>query len=152
RLYDSKAILGVAHGFAVPDEGPLRASDFSGGEATVKRRLEDLGFEVRVVRGAERATWIFQGNPERFDLEGYLQVTKRPLWTVRQKHFAARMEPGDRVFLWRATGKTKAVSGIIASGWLLDTPAIRPEDPVALPFWREPPPPAALRVRLDVDR
>jgi hypothetical protein len=47
RLYDSKAIVGAAHGFQFPDQGPLRAHQFSGGEKTVKRKLEDLGFTVR---------------------------------------------------------------------------------------------------------
>src|SRR4030095_14878929 len=46
RQYDSKAIAGAAHGFARPDVGPLAARDFSGGEATVKRTLERLGFSV----------------------------------------------------------------------------------------------------------
>ena len=31
--YDSKAIVGVAHGYQFPSEGPLRPEDFSGGEA-----------------------------------------------------------------------------------------------------------------------
>ncbi len=46
--YDSKAIVGAAHGYAVPDLGPMRAQDFSGGTATVKRRLEQLGFRVEL--------------------------------------------------------------------------------------------------------
>jgi hypothetical protein len=46
REYDSKAILGAAHGFSVPQSGPLRASEFSGGEATTQTRLEALGFQV----------------------------------------------------------------------------------------------------------
>jgi hypothetical protein len=46
RRYDSKAIAGAAHGFALPEAGPLRAPDFSGGEATVARVLETLGFVV----------------------------------------------------------------------------------------------------------
>lgn len=44
--YDSKAIIGAAHAFASPEGEPLSASAFSGGEATVKRHLEGLGFEV----------------------------------------------------------------------------------------------------------
>ncbi len=35
RRYDSKAIVGAAYGFEHPDLGPLRASEFSGGESTV---------------------------------------------------------------------------------------------------------------------
>lgn len=50
RLYDSKAIVGAAFGFQYPDHGPLRPADFSGGEATVQAKLEELGFEMVVVR------------------------------------------------------------------------------------------------------
>ena len=46
RSYDSKAIVGVAYGFQHPGRGPLRHEEFSGGENTVKRRLEELGFTV----------------------------------------------------------------------------------------------------------
>lgn len=48
RLYDSKAIVGAAHGFQFPAEGPLLPEDFSGGYATVQRLLEGLGFSVQV--------------------------------------------------------------------------------------------------------
>jgi 5-methylcytosine-specific restriction protein A len=45
--YDSKAICGAAHGYDLPDLGPLRATDFSGGQQTVERKLRALGFEVQ---------------------------------------------------------------------------------------------------------
>ena len=48
RSYDSKAIAGAAHGYQHPDLGPLRPADFSGGDATVGRRLTALGFNVVV--------------------------------------------------------------------------------------------------------
>lgn len=58
RHYDSKAIAAVAHGYQFPDRGPLRATDFSGGEQTVKRKLEELGFEiVRVTAGGRNPAW-----------------------------------------------------------------------------------------------
>ncbi|RZU00919.1 DUF3883 domain-containing protein [Rivibacter subsaxonicus] len=44
---DSKAIAGVAFGIQFPEEGPLRPSDFSGGDATVVSRLQSLGFIVK---------------------------------------------------------------------------------------------------------
>jgi len=50
HLYDSKAIVGVAHGYEFPSEGPLESSEFSGGEATVQRKLEELGFTLRILR------------------------------------------------------------------------------------------------------
>jgi hypothetical protein len=48
RLYDSKALAGVAHGYARPELGALTAADFSGGEATVKRHLNQLGAGFRL--------------------------------------------------------------------------------------------------------
>ncbi|WP_443082896.1 DUF3883 domain-containing protein [Variovorax sp. HW608] len=46
QLCDSKAIVGAAFGYQFPEEGPLKAADFSGGEATVVPKLQRLGFEV----------------------------------------------------------------------------------------------------------
>jgi len=47
KRYDSKAIVGAAHGF-LPGELPLGPGEFSGGEATVGRLLRRLGFTVQV--------------------------------------------------------------------------------------------------------
>jgi len=49
QLFDSKAIIGAAHGKEHPDRGPLTSAQFSGGEATVRRKLNELGFEVRKI-------------------------------------------------------------------------------------------------------
>jgi MoxR-like ATPase len=46
RLYDSKAILGAAHGYQFPEQGPLLPDEFSGGEATTARKLRELGLTV----------------------------------------------------------------------------------------------------------
>jgi hypothetical protein len=53
RRYDSKAIVGAAHGYQFPNEGPLTSCDFSGGEATVQPLLESLGFEVHVRKSSK---------------------------------------------------------------------------------------------------
>jgi hypothetical protein len=44
RRYDSKAIIGAAHGYAAGS--PLAAQAFTGGEQSVARRLRQLGFTV----------------------------------------------------------------------------------------------------------
>ncbi|WP_363347249.1 HNH endonuclease [Methylocystis echinoides] len=77
NLYDSKAIAGAAHG-KLPGQLPLRSDEFSGGENTVKRALENLGFIVVDERSASarNPTWArdelilaldlyvqFKGNP-----------------------------------------------------------------------------------------
>jgi 5-methylcytosine-specific restriction enzyme A len=46
RAYDSKAIAGAAHGYVGGGLKPLRASEFSGGDKTVAKRLRELGFSV----------------------------------------------------------------------------------------------------------
>lgn len=73
REYDSKAIVGVAHGYQFPSRGPLKSSEFSGGIATVKRKLDQLGFEVRVpsIPGiqAEGTYWWRDSSAERFWIE-----------------------------------------------------------------------------------
>jgi 5-methylcytosine-specific restriction protein A len=46
KLYDSKAVLGVAYGYQYPDQGALSPREFSGGAAAAAGQLERLGFEV----------------------------------------------------------------------------------------------------------
>ena len=52
--YDSKAIAGVAHRFIENDRGPLTADQFSGGEASVAKKLRELGFVVSPVTKSKR--------------------------------------------------------------------------------------------------
>jgi putative restriction endonuclease len=44
--YDSKAIVGAAYGYQHPQRGPMAGRDFIGGDATVRPKLEALGFLV----------------------------------------------------------------------------------------------------------
>jgi len=46
KHYDSKAIVGAAFGFQHPERGPLAGRDFVGGQATVRQKLEGLGFTI----------------------------------------------------------------------------------------------------------
>ncbi len=47
RRCDPKAILGVAHGFEFPAEGPLWWKSFNGGQQT-NAKLQELGFRGRI--------------------------------------------------------------------------------------------------------
>ena len=51
RLYDSKAIVGAAHGY-LPGQTALKPNDFYGGEATVKKTLDALKIDVVVVEAS----------------------------------------------------------------------------------------------------
>jgi hypothetical protein len=80
----------------------------------------------RVVR-----TWIFQGNPNRFDIDGYFAShPSRFVWLVAR--YSEEMRPGDRVFIYR-TGDNAA---IVAEAEILEAPQPRPEEPEAVAFWR----------------
>jgi 5-methylcytosine-specific restriction protein B len=46
KLYDAKAIVGVAHGIAHPDQPHRSGKDFHSGRASVGQRLERLGFTM----------------------------------------------------------------------------------------------------------
>lgn len=54
---DSKAIAGVALAYQFPGSGGLLATQFSGGIATVQRRLERLGFEVKRLEDLDGSDW-----------------------------------------------------------------------------------------------
>jgi 5-methylcytosine-specific restriction protein A len=51
RQYDSKAIVGAAHGY-LPGRPALKAADFSGGSDAVAIVLRDHGFEVHERRNS----------------------------------------------------------------------------------------------------
>ncbi len=46
NYYDSKAVVGAAHGYVSPESQPLGSNEFSGGLNETVRVLESLGFEV----------------------------------------------------------------------------------------------------------
>src|SRR5215831_3618007 len=81
-------------------------------------------------------TWIFQGNPDDYDIDSYLDSRPARLtWLVTR--YAHEIAIGDRVFLWRNQGANGAVAGVVAEAIVTEPPALRDEDPEALAFWHE---------------
>lgn len=129
RRYDSKAILGAAHGFARPDLGPLTAADFTGGRNTVMKTLEGLGFEVQVdnEEGAEGSafllTWKASGWPhenilrmiETLQAQGFVDEP----WRLRSSR---RAKVGDQVWLLKQGPGPKVIFG---EGVIAATPALQ---------------------------
>ncbi len=81
-------------------------------------------------------TWIFQGNPRLFDVDGYLANHQEVLWGANQGH--TKMKAGDRVYFWRALGDGLDHPGIIASGILTEDPRERVSDAAAQAYWKVP--------------
>jgi hypothetical protein len=64
--------------------------------------------------------WLFQGNPDQFDVDEYLTSTDKIYWSVSVKKYQSEISIGDLVFLWRAQGKANAVSGVIAKAVVIE--------------------------------
>jgi len=80
-------------------------------------------------------SWIFQGNPDDFDLDAYLATSPPQLpWLVTR--YGNEIKIGDRVYIWRTQGKHKAIAGVIAEAEIIAPVALRPESTDAVPFWK----------------
>jgi hypothetical protein len=95
-------------------------------------------------------SWIFLGNPNRFDVDAYLERQRRIMWTVNPRR---AIDVGDRAFMWRADGKQKGTGGVVAVGWVEAKPEMLPDD--APNLWRSTPLEPflgnALRIRITLD-
>lgn len=120
RRYPSKAVLGVAWHYEDPSRPPLRASQFSGGKDTVRRKAEALGFQVVVdqaapshAAGSARQTparadgpacwWVNNKQTNRQEIAGgYLWSPKANAngATNRSYDNVAQVRAGDLVFAY----------------------------------------------------
>lgn len=94
RLYDSKAIVGVAFGYQYPSNGPLSASAFSGGDATVSAKLQELGFAVERIPNAGGFVILAENDESQWKDE-----------TGSRYHFPIRylkhLKPGTRAIFYK---------------------------------------------------
>jgi MoxR-like ATPase len=120
--YDSKAIVGAAYTYQHPTEPPLRNTEFSGGEQSVRRVLMNLGFEV--VRRRSNLTpeiptgswWVNQGQSySRAREGGYLWAPTKDRGGRRPTHWEniTKLLFGDIVFNY-ADGQLRALSAVLA--------------------------------------
>lgn len=131
--YDSKAIAGAAHGYQFPDLGPLTADSFSGGEATVAKKLRSLGFEVSRVESTQRSSmaWAFCANPMRYRVHEALQHLEIDYWTVGRSDVRA----GDHAIIWQ-TLDSAGNRGVVAFAEVLGDPQPRTDE--GNPYWVNP--------------
>lgn len=96
------------------------------------------------------AAWVFQGNPEKFDLDDYLARYPELIYW-RTPRYATQIAVGDEAFIWRSGLN----SGAVALGVVIEAPT--PGDEVTHPealgadLWRaEPPDPKELKTGIQL--
>jgi hypothetical protein len=64
KTYDSKAIVGAAHGYDRPDLGPLTSAEFSGGRTGAAKVLESLGFNIKAPSDGSDSVWLIRAGQQ----------------------------------------------------------------------------------------
>lgn len=134
KRYDSKAIVGAAHGKLSDVAAPLASSEFSGGAATVAPLLRSLGFEV-VDGGAInsgggssmsiRYWWVNNKQTYKHEVHGNYLWSPLTKANGNQSVFYDNMQrarPGDIVFAF-AGAHVRAVGVVEAPALLLPKPS-----------------------------
>lgn len=101
RQYDSKAIVGVAHGYATGQF--LKASDFSGGQQTVVKTLEALGFSFAPATAESTRSWLVTTKSDYRRLGGYTKYDDDPSSHYSYDSNVAnsrQVAVGDRLVFW----------------------------------------------------
>lgn len=123
--YDSKAIMGAAHGYQYPDLGALKSVDFSGGDATVVKKLRKLGFEVTRSGYEKRGirTWAFCANPKHYVISDAVRHLDGDHWSIGRSD----VRKGDRAIVWQTQDKHKN-RGIVAYAEVIGDPVQSADD------------------------
>ncbi len=115
KRYDSKAIIGVAHRYEGEGKRALKSDEFSGGEATVKRKLEELGFTVEKQSNPEkrepRFWWVNQGRSYKEETDGgfvWAPQNNKDGHEMSYHRNVNRVKKGDIIFHY----KDKAIKGV----------------------------------------
>ncbi|MFO1419163.1 MAG: EVE domain-containing protein [Methylotetracoccus sp.] len=81
------------------------------------------------------AAWVFQGNPDRFDIDDYVARYPELIYWRTPRH-AKEISAGDRAFLWRSGTN----AGAIAIGTVVEPPtpasAVRHPEALGDDLWR----------------
>ena len=121
-LYPVKQIVSMATKIPV--------NQFTGGDQA-NGYVERRGFKVVELPRASNETWIFQANPDIYDVRA--AVRKLPELTWRTTRYRDRIIPGDRVYLWESGPR----GGIVAVGEVLSQLSAGPMPVEEMPFVKQ---------------
>src|SRR4051812_27405117 len=75
--------------------------------------------------------WVFQANPDIWDVDAAVRNSAELRWLVRQYH--RQISRGDRVYMWRSGPD----GGVVAIAKTISDPELLPPDDVTLRYARE---------------
>ena len=83
-------------------------------------------------------TWIFQANPDVFDIDGYLSASTGDFRFLVSR-YKNDLAIGDTVYIWRSIGKQgdSDKAGIVAEAIVAGPVEHVVDDPESLPFWKD---------------
>ncbi len=159
-LANSIPLADVVEGIAALEiaNGPLGANSkpnqgylwrFSAEGLDVLREARDQEWPAWATPTHTQRSWIFQGNPEKYDLRNAVKKLPALYWMVKQ--YSKEVRPGDSVYLWES-GRD---GGVLARGTVLTKPERIPFDPAEAPFVRDDSlsiDDDTLRVRIRIDK
>jgi len=84
-------------------------------------------------------TWIFQGNPTKFNVDDFLLENDYIWWSIKQKHLAEQIQLNDIVFIWRSDGGSRGSGGIVARTQVMTLPLDYTNANESAAYWYEEP-------------
>ena len=131
RFYPVKQIVSLATGIPV--------SAFSGGDQA-NGYVEARGLKVVALPRENNHTWIFQANPEVYDVRAAIRKLREIAWTVNRHK--EEIAAGDRVYLWESGPQ----GGIVGVARVVAPVSAGPMPDADVTFWKKKP------EKMDLDR
>jgi hypothetical protein len=94
----------------------------------VQHSIHKITEEVFERLSKPATAWIFQSNPERYQLKSALQKLKKETWLVSR--YRNEIRKGGRVYLWQSGDD----GGIVGLADVIEEPRPQPESPESAPF------------------
>jgi len=84
------------------------------------------------------STYIFQANPDIFDIDGYLAASTGDFWFLVTR-YKSELAVGDTVYIWRSIGKQgeSELAGIVAEAVVIGPVEFRADDVESVPYWKD---------------
>ncbi|MGK3964073.1 EVE domain-containing protein [Sorangium sp. So ce118] len=149
EVVDELASLDIPNGPIGRDRQPKQGYlwRFSAEGLDILQQAREQPWPPWAARERPPRSWIFQGNPNKYDVRGAARTLPELSWMVKQ--YKNEIRPGDTVFLWESGSE----GGVVARATVLTRPQVLPQEPAEAAFHRDATlqGDAELQVRLRVD-